>query len=133
MKFSQVQDVEYLLNKNLNINLKLVVKFNDDIVIGKFIKENQTEDFTFNRFGDLNARFKHFIQDFEFTNHRKPEWFVNKDEYKFLNELIKFTNKINEKTTEFSVYNANFLNSNKEISLLLVNPETDFEIIGLSD
>ena len=133
MKFSQVQDVEYLLKKYLSIDMKLVVKFNDDIVIGSFIKDNQTEDNIRYRFGNIRSSFAEYIDDLSWKFGKKPEWFINKDEYQFLNELIKFPNKINQRASEFVIYNPQFLNSNTELRLLIIDPETDFEIIGLAD
>lgn len=133
MKFSQVQDVEYLLNQYLKIDSKLVVKFGDDIVIGNFIKNDQSEDDIIYRFGDVKSSFSDRIDVLTLQFGKKPDWFTNKDEYQSLNELIKFPSKVNQRASEFVIYNPQFLNSNTELRLLIIDPETDFEIIGLAD
>ncbi|MCT3132739.1 hypothetical protein [Lactococcus lactis] len=133
MKFSQVQDVEYLLTQYLEIDAKLVVKFDDNIVIGSFIKNGKSEENIKYRFGDIKFSFDDHIDVLTFKFGRKPDWLISKDEYQSLNELIKFPNKINQRAYEFVIYNPQFLNSNTELRLLIIDPETDFEIIGLAD
>lgn len=117
----------------MEIDAKLVVKFDDNIVIGSFIKNGQSEENIKYRFGDIKFSLDDHIDVLTLKFGRKPDWLINKDEYQSLNELIKFPNKINQRVNEFAIYNPKFLNSNTELRLLIINPETDFEIIGLAD
>ena len=133
LKFSQVQDIEYLLTQYLEIDAKLVVKFDDNIVIGSFIKNGQSEENIKYRFVDIEFSLDDHIDALTLKFGRKPDWLISKDEYQSLNELIKFPNTINERVNEFAIYNPKFLNSGAELRLLIIDPETDFEIIGLAD
>lgn len=126
MKFSQVQDAEYLLTHRLKFNKKLVVKFDGALAIAKFVEK----DYDKNRYKAVKAIFNDYLDSLIHDGGR--QYWVE-DEAQSLIAIRKLVEKTEVLEATGVLRDICFLNSNKSIDVFLINPETNFEIVGLSD
>lgn len=144
MKFSQVQDLEYLF-KRLKINKNIVFNLNGRLATAKFINYDEhgspikfytrgtwvgyhKED----RFDDIyNYYFDHFVAST--ISYDNPSW-VNTPLFA-LQILSNFVQEREAIKSEFKhiLYNVRFLDSEESYDFYLLDNDYDFEILSLID
>ncbi|BAL51602.1 6-phosphogluconolactonase [Lactococcus lactis subsp. lactis IO-1] len=144
MKFSQVQDLEYLF-KRLKINKNIVFNLNGRLATAKFINyDEQGSPVKFYtrgtwvgyhkeyRFDDIyNSYFDHFVAST--ISYDNPSW-VNTPLFA-LQILSNFVQEREAIKSEFKhiLYNVRFLDSEESYDFYLVDNDYDFEILSLID
>lgn len=144
MKFSQVQDLEYLF-KRLKINKNIVFNLNGRLATAKFINyDEQGSPVKFYtrgtwvgyhkeyRFDDIyNSYFDHFVDST--ISYDNPSW-VNTPLFA-LQILSNFVQEREAIKSEFKhiLYNVRFLDSEESYDFYLVDNDYDFEILSLID
>ena len=142
MKFSQIQDVEYLLNI-YRPGKKLVVKFDNQLVAANFIKTNpqgfpvQVKTTKYHSMFCNDDSFDGLGESLEESiacaapKQKIPEWMQN--DQLLLIKLIDFANRRPTRESDNILYNVRFFDSEMTMQFYLANPETDFQIVGLAD
>ena len=140
MKFSQVQDVEYLLNF-FEFDKRLLIKFDNKIVLANSIKVNKSNDY-YSYIEKVDINMLKYSKDDRFDNlyGKSKESLgkilradLTKNELFTLKKLIDYCSGNSAVPSDNVLYNVDFIESKFHSSFLIVNPETDFEIIGLAD
>ena len=144
MKFSQVQDLEYLF-KRLKINKNIVFNLNGSLATAKFINYDEhgspIKFYTRGtwvgyhkeyRFDDIyNSYFDHFVAST--ISYDNPSW-VNTPLFA-LQILSNFVQEREAIKSEFKhiLYNVRFLDSEESYDFYLLDNDYDFEILSLID
>lgn len=142
MKFSQMQNLEYLFNKELEHTDRVVFKLDGELVTANFLKCDEN-GFILKIYG--NEFSKEYIRDFSYDNvtydafrtkygygPSRTNWMVNPlFSLITLSDLVKELDVI-QNDSKHLLYNLHFLNSGKKYDFYLVDDNYDFEVVSLT-
>jgi len=142
MNFFQMQNLEYLFNKELEHIDKIVFKLDGELATANFLKYDEN-GFILKIYG--NEFRKLYTRDYSYENetygtfrtkygysYRKADWMENP-----LFSLITLSDFVKEldviqNDSKHLLYNLHFLNSGKKYDFYLVDENYDFEVVSLT-